>query len=99
MPENAETVISRPNPYVGPRPYRRGETLYGREQESAELADLLIAERIVMMYSPSGAGKSSLLNASLIPSLEENSFDVLPVMRLSQEPPHDIDLGEHFNRY
>ncbi|PKN92085.1 MAG: hypothetical protein CVU44_15730 [Chloroflexi bacterium HGW-Chloroflexi-6] len=98
MSENAETLISRPNPYVGPRPYRRGETLYGREQESAELADLLIAERIVMMYSPSGAGKSSLLNASLIPSLEENSFEVLPVMRLSQEPPHDI-LGRQFNRY
>lgn len=99
MPENAETLISRPNPYVGPRPYRRGETLYGREQESAELADLLIAERIIMMYSPSGAGKSSILNASLIPSLEENSFEVLPVMRLSQEPPYDIDLDEHFNRY
>ena len=99
MPQNAETLISRPNPYVGPRPYRRGETLYGREQESAELADLLIAERIVMMYSPSGAGKSSLLNASLIPSLEKNGFVVLPTMRLNQEPSADLHLDETFNRY
>lgn len=99
MPQNAETVISRPNPYVGPRPYRRGETLYGREQESAELADLLIAERIVLMYSPSGAGKSSLMNASLIPSLENNGFEVLPVMRLNQEPPENTHLGEKFNRH
>jgi WD40 repeat protein len=97
--QNIETLVSRPNPYVGPRPYRRGETLYGREQESAEIIDLLIAERIVLMYSPSGAGKSSLLNASLIPSLEKNSFEVLPVMRVSLEPPVGATLNESFNRY
>lgn len=99
MSQNAETLASRPNPYVGPRPYRRGETLYGREHESAELVDLLIAERIVMLYSPSGAGKSSLTNAALIPALETNGFEVLPVMRVNQEPPTDIQLGEGFNRY
>jgi WD40 repeat protein len=99
MPQNAETLVSRTNPYVGPRPYRRGETLYGREHESAELIDLLIAERIVMLYSPSGAGKSSLTNAALIPALERNGFEVLPVMRVNQEPPTDIHLGEGFNRY
>lgn len=99
MPQNAETLASRTNPYVGPRPYRRGETLYGREHESAELVDLLIAERIVMLYSPSGAGKSSLTNAALIPALERNGFEVLPVMRVNQEPPAGIQLGEGFNRY
>lgn len=99
MPQDAETLISRPNPYVGPRPYRRGEILYGREKESAELADLLIAERIVMMYSPSGAGKSSLLNASLIPALEKNGFVVLPTIRLNQEPSANLSLSENFNRY
>jgi WD40 repeat protein len=99
MPQNAETLASRPNPYVGPRPYKRGETLYGRNQESAELADLLIAERIMMLYSPSGAGKSSLLNASVIPKLEENGFDVLPVARLNLEPPTENEQGESFNRY
>ncbi len=99
MPQNAETLASRPNPYVGPRPYKRGETLYGRKQESAELADLLIAERIMMLYSPSGAGKSSLLNASVIPKLEENGFDVLPVARINLEPPTGINLDASFNRY
>ena len=98
MPQNTEPLTLRTNPYVGPRPYRRGETLYGRNQESAELADLLIAERIMMLYSPSGAGKSSLLNASVIPKLEENGFDVLPVARLNLEPPTESEQGESFNR-
>jgi WD40 repeat protein len=99
MPQNTEPLTLRTNPYVGPRPYQRGETLYGRNQESAELADLLIAERIMMLYSPSGAGKSSLLNASVIPKLEENDFDVLPVTRLNFEPPTGIHLDDSFNRY
>jgi WD40 repeat protein len=101
MPENAAatTIASRPNPYIGTRPFKRGETLYGREQETSELLDLLIAERIVMLYSPSGAGKSSLLNASILPKMEENGFEVLPVARLNHEPPPDAELTEKFNRY
>jgi WD40 repeat protein len=99
MASNTETVISRPNPYVGPRSFKKGETLYGREQESSELVDLLIAQRIVMMYSPSGAGKSSILNAVLIPRLEAEDFEVLPVMRVNLEPPPAAELDENFNRY
>ena len=37
------------NPYVGPRPFQTGERLYGRDRERAELRDLLIAQRIVVM--------------------------------------------------
>ena len=39
----------------------------------ANLLDLLIAERIVLLYSPSGAGKTSLIQAGLIPELEKES--------------------------
>ena len=79
----------RPNPYPGPRPFKRGETLYGRERETAELLGLLIAERIVLLSSPSGAGKTSLVQAALVPELEREGFRVLPVMRpglLPDEP-------------
>jgi WD40 repeat protein len=94
-----ETLVARQNPYVGTRPFKKGEILYGREQETSELLDLLIAERIVMLYSPSGAGKSSLLNAAILPKMEENGFKVLPVMRLNHEPTPDIELAPEFNRY
>src|SRR5262245_32455288 len=66
------------NPYVGPRPFNEGETLYGRTQDTESLLDLLTAERIVLLYSPSGAGKTSLIQAALIPQLRERQFDVLP---------------------
>lgn len=77
----------RPNPYVGPRSFRTGETMYGRERETLELLDLIIAERIVLLYSPSGAGKTSLIQAALLPKLREEGFNVLPTMRVSAEPP------------
>lgn len=101
MPDNAmnTTIASRPNPYVGTRPFKRGETLYGREQETSELLDLLIAERIVMLYSPSGAGKSSLLNASILPKMEESGFEILPAARVNHEPSPESQTISGFNRY
>ncbi|NJN68247.1 MAG: hypothetical protein HC884_16805 [Chloroflexaceae bacterium] len=74
---------TRPNPYVGPRAFTAGERLYGRNQEIRQLLNLLIAERIVLLYSPSGAGKTSLVQSALIPTLEREGFPVLPVMRVS----------------
>ena len=75
------------NPYVGPRAFTRGETLYGRDREVLDLIDLVVAERIVLLYSPSGAGKTSLLQAALIPALEEQDFVVPPIMRVGDEHP------------
>ena len=83
----------RPNPYVGPRAFRVGETLYGRDRELRELLDLLIAERIVLLHSPSGAGKSSLVQAGLIPILRQEGFRVLPLIRVNQEPPASMGIA------
>ena len=90
---------SRPNPYVGPRAFETGEKLYGRNREARELLDLLVAERIVLLHSPSGAGKSSLVQAGLIPQLQEDGFRVYPVVRVNQEPPPELARDERFNRY
>ena len=80
-------TATRTNPYVGPRSFSTGETLYGRDRETKRLLNLLIAERIVLLYSPSGAGKTSLVQAALVPRLVEEGFAVLPVIRVSAEPP------------
>jgi tetratricopeptide (TPR) repeat protein len=93
------TPQTRPNPYVGPRAFQYGETLYGRDREVVELLDLLIAERIVLLYSPSGAGKTSLIQAGLIPELEKEGFRVLPVMRVSLEPAQALGSFSTANRY
>ncbi len=77
----------QPNPYVGPRPFRPGEPIYGRDREAHQLADLLIAKRIVVLHSPSGAGKTSLIQAALIPALRAEGFTVLPIVRVNRAPP------------
>lgn len=86
-------VQAGPNPYVGPRPFEPGETLYGREDEITDLYYLWNAERIVMLHSPSGAGKSSLLQAGLLPKLR-GAFDIWGPTRVNQKP-----AGEGGNRY
>ncbi|MCC7107410.1 MAG: hypothetical protein IT307_19915 [Chloroflexi bacterium] len=74
------------NPYVGPEPLDARQTLHGRDPEVLELLDLLIAERIVLLYSPSGAGKTSLIQAALIPRLRAQRFNVLPLIRVGRPP-------------
>ena len=72
-----------PNPYIGPRTFRKeeGDRFFGRDREAADLEALVASEKLVLFYAQSGAGKSSLINARLIPSLEEKEerpFEVLP---------------------
>jgi len=64
-----------------------------------DLLYLLIAERIVLLHSPSGAGKTSLIEAKLVPKLLKRRFEVLPTMRVSIGPSSDIELPPEINRY
>lgn len=75
----------QPAPFVGPRPYKIGEKLFGRDRERLELLDLLIAERIILLYSASGAGKTSLVQAALVPALRNEHFKVPAVARVTFE--------------
>lgn len=95
----AEIKPKRENPFVGPRAIRTGERLYGRDRETTRLYNLLLADRIVLLYSPSGAGKTSLVQAALIPRLEERKFLLMPVARVNLEPDESLAKIEGFNRY
>jgi WD40 repeat protein len=88
---------SRPNPYIGPRSFEPGERLYGRDTETRKLANLLGAERVVLLHSPSGAGKTSLVQAALIPRMRERKFHVRPVVRVNHEAARHSSNG--YNRY
>ena len=87
MTTRSTSTMAGKNPYVGPRAFTRGETIYGRDRELQRLVHLLIAERIVVLFSPSGAGKTSLIQAGLVPRLEQEAFVVLPAVRVGLEPP------------
>ena len=84
-------------PYVGPRSFRKDqrEFFFGRDEEADELVSVITAHSAVLLYSQSGAGKTSLLNAKLIPKLEEEeTFYVLPPMRVHpDESGFDVVLA------
>jgi hypothetical protein len=88
------------NPYVGPRPFEREDRylFFGRDRETSELLSLVIAHCVLLFYSQSGAGKTSLLNAGLIPLLEEEGLEVLPLARVRGLSPERIEL-EQTNLY
>ena len=69
-------------PYVGPRPFERTAEdqarFFGRNQEAKQIISLILSHPITLVYSQSGAGKTSLFNAQILPSLEEYEFQVLP---------------------
>jgi hypothetical protein len=81
------------NPYVGPRAYEHSDrrNFYGRKREARDLSSLIMADRAVLFYAPSGAGKTSLLNAQVIPTLEKEGFHVLPAVRVGSDLPPEID--------
>jgi hypothetical protein len=89
----SETPVAIENPYVGPAAFtrERHRLFKGREHETYDLGALLAARRLVLFYAQSGAGKTSLINAGLIPLLEKKrGFEVLPVARPSGTAPHGI---------
>jgi formylglycine-generating enzyme required for sulfatase activity len=85
------------NPYVGPRTFTEAQRhlFFGREREARDLLARVLSERLVLFYAQSGAGKSSLINARLIPQLREIGYAVLPVARVSGELPAGVEAVDN----
>ena len=79
------------NPYVGPRTFQREDRdlFFGRDREARDLMALVTSERLILFYAQSGTGKSSILNTRLVPELEDNGFEVLPIGRIQGEALSD----------
>jgi hypothetical protein len=73
------------SPYVGPRPFTgkdRG-SFFGRDAEVDRLVSEVISSPTLVIYSVSGAGKTSLLAAGLRPALRDQGFETLPTVRFA----------------
>ena len=72
--------------YKGTVPFQDLEldrkTFFGRDRESRSLRSLVLAERLVVLFSKSGMGKTSLINAGLVQPLREMRYLPL-VVRLA----------------
>jgi len=88
--------------FVGARPLKTGELLYGRDEILDELSQRLHAERIVLLHSPSGVGKTSLIRAGVVPYFKDRDF-LVPIgdatagtliERMSECPLMDLLFGQ-----
>jgi formylglycine-generating enzyme required for sulfatase activity len=71
-----------PYRYPGVQPFTtaQSEVFYGRDQDTADLYRLIRREPLVVLYGKSGLGKSSLLNAGIVPHcLSEGVFQPVVV--------------------
>jgi uncharacterized protein YjbI with pentapeptide repeats len=64
------------NPYPGAAPfqdrYEDRVIFFGRDRDIARLSGLILSEPHVVLYSRSGLGKSSLINAGVLPKLRSS---------------------------
>lgn len=68
-PPYPSTPSGRPYRYPGVQPFTtaQSEVFFGRDQDIADLYRLIRREALVVLYGKSGLGKSSLLNAGIVP--------------------------------
>ena len=77
-------------PYRGIHPFRYGDRdlFFGRESTVRELLVHVLLSRLVILFGESGAGKSSLINAGLLPGLEKEDlhFEKIRIRPIPDEP-------------
>src|SRR4051794_19622725 len=78
--------------YPGPRSFQTDESgiFFGREREAADLRNLLLSYRMVLLYSQSGAGKSSLVRAGLLGKLSKGYW---VLARVQGQDPGDAEAN------
>lgn len=65
--------------YPGVKPFSTAERdlFFGRDRDIDDLLDLLWLEKLVVLFGKSGYGKSSLINAGLLPELAKDAVPIV----------------------
>ncbi|MFC8662118.1 helix-turn-helix domain-containing protein [Streptomyces sp. NPDC057199] len=84
-------------PYRGLVRFETGDRgrFFGRDRLTADLLDLLRRRRFAAVFGPSGSGKSSLLRAGLIPSLQHSQEAGLRAATIRILTPGDRPARTH----
>lgn len=92
----ATEITARKHPWVGSIPLDGAYPLFGRQTALSNVTNLLITERVVLLYAPSAAGKSSFLQAGselgaeraeqmgLAARMKRKDFQVMKVARVNR---------------
>ena len=73
-------------PYIGLEPYREEdkEFFFGRKSDQSIIIDKVLTNKLTLLCATSGTGKTSLIQASIIPKLKSNDFEHLDVACIRQ---------------
>lgn len=69
-------------PYKGLRPYEESDQdlFFGRDDERDVLIDKVLTNRLTLLFAATGVGKTSLLQAAVLPSLKDPRHENLDVV-------------------
>ena len=75
-PPLSNAANTLPRRYPGLRPFERSQSavFHGRQEDITRLSNLVLRERLVVLFAKSGMGKTSLLQAGCAPELERQDF-------------------------
>ncbi len=74
---NTATTINKRYPGVKPFETSERNLFFGRERDIENLLDLIWLEKLVVLFGKSGYGKSSLINAGILPELEKEAVPIV----------------------
>jgi len=89
----SNAAITLPRRYPGLRPFERSQSavFHGRQEDIANLSNLVLRERLVLLFAKSGMGKTSLLQAGCAPELERQDF--VPVFLRTERSDRPLLAG------
>jgi tetratricopeptide (TPR) repeat protein len=88
-------------PYVGLRAYDAADAdrFFGRSHEAREILTRWRSNRLLVLHGSSGIGKTSLLQAGVLPRINPRDADVLPVGRLARGSALPAEASHGQNPY
>jgi YVTN family beta-propeller protein len=71
-------------PFLGPRSFtsREKDIFFGRDAETQKIVSLILSNQEILIYAQSGAGKTSIINAKVLPELDTYGIQILPTTRV-----------------
>ena len=98
---NSKNEVKQLNRYPGLRPFVKNDNIifFGRNTETEQLLDSIRVNQSFILFGKSGLGKSSLINAGIVPRLTaENYCPVLIRFYNAKRDPHEI-VTEELQKY